>query len=123
MRRPQLAQGPQPFLIICVTDHNGIACGTVGTDTSFDYFDQLKDRRSSLSMHATLVEKGSAGFRFRWQSVKQTDGKEVANVSQDEFAPWGKEKKLSCEPGHTATAFYAPTTADQLDFQWGLTRR
>src|ERR1700726_2986802 len=113
-KRPQLAQGPQPFLIVCVTFPNGQLCGTLGSDIPFDFYEQSRDGQKSLSMRASLNEKGSSGFRFRWEVVQRTNGTDSAKITEEEFAPWGRKTNLPCVPGHTVTAFYATKTANQL---------
>jgi hypothetical protein len=64
-------------------------------------------------MHASLIEKGSLGFRFLSRAVQRSEGNEVANISREEFAPWGEEKKLGSVPGYSVKVFYASKPADK----------
>jgi hypothetical protein len=112
--RPQRAQGPQPFLIFSVLGPKRMWFrGTLGSDVTFDYSDESKDGRSSLSMHATLIEKSPLGFRFSWRVTQRSEGRETTDISQEEFAAWGEEKKLSSVPGYSVSVYYAPTPADE----------
>jgi hypothetical protein len=113
--RPQRAQGPQPYLIFSVLCPNKIWLrGTLGSDVPFDYSSESKDGGSSLSMHASLIEKSPSGFRFLWRVAQRSEGQETSNISREEFAPWGEEKKLSSVPGYSVSVFYAPTPADEF---------
>jgi hypothetical protein len=113
--RPQRAQGPQPFLIFSVLCPNKIWLrGTLGSDVPFDYSSESKDGRSSLSMHASLIEKSPSGFRFLWQVAQRSEGHEATNTSREEFAPWGEETKLGSVPGYTVSVFYSSTPADEF---------
>ena len=112
---PQRAQGPQPYLIFSVlSPDKTLLRGTLGSDVPFDYSRESKDGRSSLSMRASLIEKSALGFRFLWRVAQRSEGQEISNISREEFAPWGEEKKLSSVPGYTVSVFYAPTPADEL---------
>ena len=111
----QLAQGPQPYLIVNVLISNGKwLSGTIGPDIPFEYSEHLQDGRVLLSMQGTWIHTDPSGFRFRWQVTERGAGKEDTSFAKEEFAPWGHETSLSSTPDHPVFVFYASKTADQL---------
>ena len=115
-RRPSLAQGSQPYLIVSVSSPASSTKGTIAPSIDFDYEqDYSPSGGDSFFLHGAFVAKTSTGFRISW-SIRQTKGNnEVINYKKEEDIPWGKLTKLRSVQGFSIDAYYSPVTADKLN--------
>jgi hypothetical protein len=108
---------PQPYLLFYVSYSHapGGLVGTLSSNVDFETSEMSKDRLDSVSMHAKLIEKTSAGFRFSWKLVRRTHGEVAADISREEFVAWGQRKRIASIPECTVDVRYSPIPANELN--------
>ena len=114
-RRAPLPQGPQPYLIVRVSDIENklVTAGTIAPDIAFEYSGESRDHQDGFEFYGTLAEKSSSGFRIRWHAAQRRGGEALHDSTTEVFAPWGAEMQLPSLGDYRVSVFYAPKTADE----------